>query len=106
MNIVEQILRELPEDASVLQIESTASDLESMNYEPMLLLDTPGFLRITKAALGIELDRVLKYSVTVVSTEIKSKQIELLCYYYALLCRLRLSEPAAWDTINELYEDD
>lgn len=106
MNIVEQILCELPDDATALQVESTASDLESMNYEPMLLLDTPGFLRIKKAALGVELDRVLTLPATDVSTEIKSKQIELLCYYYELLCRLRLSDPAAWDTIYELYEDD
>ena len=106
MSIVEYILNQMPEDASDLQIESTASDLESMNYEPMFLVKTSGFFRMKKADLSVELDRVLQLSSFEISDEVKSKQIELLAYYYELLCRLRLSEAAAWDIINELYEDD
>jgi len=30
----------------------------------------------------------------------------LLIYHYGLLCRLRTDDPAAWDIVNELYEDD
>lgn len=36
----------------------------------------------------------------------KLKQLRLLVYQYSLLCRLRQDELAAWDTINELYEDE
>ncbi len=106
MNVIEYILNEMPDDASELQIESAASDLESMNYEPLFLVDTPGFFRMKKAELGAELDRVLQLPSDKASDEIKSKQLQLLTYYYELLGRLRLNEPAAWDVINELYEDD
>ena len=106
MSVFQHILNELPVDAAAARIESTACDLESMNYEPMFLLSTPGFFRMKKAELGGEMDRVLQLSANQASDEVKSKQIQLLAYYYELLCRLRLNEPAAWDTINELYEDD
>lgn len=106
MSAFDQILQELPDDASAAQIESTASDLESMNYEPLFLVNTPGFLRMIKAELGAEMNRVLQLSGDQASDELKSKQIQLLAYYYELLGRLRLNVPAAWDVINELYEDD
>ena len=106
MNFIEQIVNELPSDASDVQIESTANDLKSMNYEPMFLVTTPGFFGMKKTDLSREMDRMLALPSEQASDEIKSKQVQLLVYYYELLCRLRLSEPAAWDTINELYEDD
>ncbi len=102
----ESILSELPADASAREIEIAASDLESMNYEPMLLLAAPGFLRMTKKALGEEFERVLSLPEGEASDAIKSKHVGLLVYHYESLCRLRRREPAAWDAINELYEDD
>jgi hypothetical protein len=106
MRVIEYILNEMPEDAPDRDIESAASDLESMNYEPMFLVSTQGFFRMKKADLGLEINRVLKLPSAEASDEVKSKQVELLAYYYALLCRLRMNDPAAWDTVNELYEDD
>ena len=106
MSVFDQILQELPADASSAQIESTASDLESMNYDPLFLVNTLGFFRMKKVELGVEMNRVLLLPVDQASDELKSKQIQLLAYYYELLGRLRLNVPAAWDVINELYEDD
>lgn len=106
MSIFQHIIDELPDDVAAARIESTASDLECMNYEPLFLVDTPGFFRMKKEELGAEMDRVLQLPSSQTPDELKSKQIQLLAYYYDLLCRLRLNEPAAWDTINELYEDD
>jgi hypothetical protein len=104
--MIDEILNEFPGDATEVQIESTARDLESMNYEPLFLVKTTGFFRMKKADLGAEIKRVIQLPPDEASDEIKSKQLELLVYYYELLCRLRLNEPSAWDTINELYEDD
>lgn len=106
MSAIEQILNELPDDADALHIESTASDLNSMNFEPLFLVQTPHFFTMKKAELGAEMTRVLQLPADQASEEIKCKQVEILLYYYELLCRLRLNEPEAWDTINELYEDD
>lgn len=104
MDFIEQVMAELPDDASEMQIENTAKILEGRTFEPMLLIPTPGFVRMTKEDIRNELGRALQY--TEVSDEMKSKHIELLLYYYNLLCRLRLDQADAWDTINELYEDD
>jgi hypothetical protein len=102
----EMLRRELPGDASAQKIESTACDLESMRYEPVLLLKTPGFFRMTKAELCREIDWVVEVAAAELSDELKPKHIQLLVYHYELLCRLRADDPAAWDTVNELYEDD
>lgn len=106
MNPVSHLLSEFPDDADDRAIESTASDLESMNYEPMLLIDTPGFFRMKKAELGETMNRVLQLPAGQATDAVKSGQIKLLAYYYDLLCRLRLNDAEAWDLINELYEDD
>lgn len=104
--LINAILNEIQDDAPAVNVESTASDLESMNYEPLFLITTAGFFRMKKTDLGVEMNRVLQLAAEEASDEIKFKQIELLAYYYELLCRLRLNVPEAWDTINELYEDD
>ncbi|MBN2163030.1 MAG: hypothetical protein JXR25_05190 [Pontiellaceae bacterium] len=111
-----KVLQEFPEDAPAEKIESTAHDLEGMNYEPVLLLKTSGFLRMGREALEAEIDRVLTmpdaemmaegFSATANFGEFKAKHLQLLVYHYGLLCRLRADEPDAWDTINELMEDD
>ncbi len=106
MNAIKKVMNELPDDASDAQIENTAKVLDGKNFEPMLLIPTPGFVRMKKDDLREELRRVLALRADEVSDEMKSKHVELLLYYYDLLCRLRLDQAEAWDTINELYEDD
>ncbi len=112
----EQVLKGFPDDAPASKIESTASDLEAMNYEPVLLLHTPGFLRMGRHDLQQEIERVNDLPPEGMMAEgfgananfslFKAKHIQLLIYHYGLLCRLRADEPEAWDIINELYEDD
>lgn len=111
-----KVLQGFPADAPADKIESTASDLEGMNYEPVLLLQTPGFLRMGRKGLEREIERVRALSDAEMMEagfgpnasfdEFKARHIQLLLYHYGLLCRLRLDVPEAWDTINELYEDD
>ena len=107
---------EIPADASAAAIESTAQMLEGMNYEPLLLLKTSGFLRMGRDDLKAEIERVNAMSSTGLMkeglsgvanfNEIKVRHIQLLIYHYALLCRLRNDDPSAWDIINEMLEDD
>ena len=107
MNSLTQIIvNELPDDVPAEKIESTATVLEGMNFEPMLLLQTSGFLRMSKGDLGRELDRVAGLPADQLKDELKQQHIQLLLYYYELLCRLRCDDPSAWDTIYELYDDD
>ncbi|MEN7972979.1 MAG: hypothetical protein ABFR47_04000 [Verrucomicrobiota bacterium] len=111
-----KVLKEFPKDAPADKIESTAGDLERMNYEPVLLLKTPDFLRMGRSDLEAEIDRVHEMTIKEMMAEgfaenanfneFKAKHLQLLIYHYGLLCRLRAADPAAWDTINELYEDD
>jgi len=105
-NLIKKLLSALPEDAPDGKIHATAEVLEAMTFEPILLIPTPGFVRMKKADVRNELVRILESGTVDVSDVTKSKHIELLLYYYDLLCRLRLDEPEAWDTVNELYEDD
>ena len=110
------MLKDFPGDAPADRIESTANDLEGMNYEPVLLLNTPGFLRMGRKALEKEIARVHEMSVpemiregfaeTANFNELKAKHLQLLVYHYRLLFLLRNCDPWALDTVNELYEDD
>ncbi|NLX26669.1 MAG: hypothetical protein GXY61_12055 [Lentisphaerae bacterium] len=109
-------LNELPEDASAGKIEDTASTLEGMHYEPLLLFKTPGFLRMGEKAIALEVARISNMTDAEMMeeglasnadfNEFKAKHIQLLIYHYNLLCRLRNDDPTAWDIINELLEDD
>lgn len=106
----------LPPDAAAGQIESTARVLEGMNYEPVLLIRTPGFLRMKRDDLAQEIARVTAMSDAELIEggfpenadlgEYKIRHLQLLTYHFGLLCRLRNDDPTAWDTINELMEDD
>lgn len=104
--LLEQTIRELdalPSDADAQRIEQTASVLEGMNYQPLLLTDVPDMLRIRR-------DRVLKIlrrqAKEQPDVERAIQSIRLLARQYQLLCRLRADEPEAWDEVNELMEDD
>jgi hypothetical protein len=111
-----KILKEFPMDASADRIDTTARYLEGMNYEPLLLLKTPGFLRMGLNELESEIERVNSlsdqemmkegFSADANFGEFKAKHLQLLIYHYSLLCRLRNNDATAWDTINELMEDD
>lgn len=111
-----KVLKEFPKDAPADKIESTAGTLEGMTYEPLLLLATPGFLRMTRKTLEKEIQHVNEMTVQEMMAEgfaenanfneLKAKHLQLLIYHYSLLCRLRADDSTAWDTINELYEDD
>ena len=79
-------------------------------------MKTPGFLRMGRKDLESEIERVNQMSDAEMMlegfasdanfSEFKAKHLKLLIYHYALLCRLRNNDPSAWDTINELMEDD
>jgi hypothetical protein len=111
-----KVLKAFPAEAPAAKIESTARDLEAMSYEPVLLLKTPGFLRMLHKDVAHEIDRVHEMTVKEMQAagfaenanfnEFKAKHLQLLIYHYGLLCRLRVDDPAAWDIANELYEDD
>jgi trans-2-enoyl-CoA reductase len=111
-----KVLKEFPNDAPADKIEQTASELEGMNYEPLLLLRTEGFLRMGRHDLQKEIQRVTEmatkemmaegFSETANFNEFKAKHLQLLVYHYGLLCRLRTDDALAWDTVYDLYEDD
>ncbi|VGO12702.1 hypothetical protein PDESU_01256 [Pontiella desulfatans] len=112
----QKVLEEFPADAPADRIESTARVLEGMSYEPVLLLKTPGFLRMGRNDLEHEIGRVHEMTIKEMMAEgfsenanfneFKGKHLQLLVYHYGLLCRLRTDDPTAWDIVNELYEDD
>lgn len=110
-----QLFEALPEDAPLDLIERTVVSLEWHHYDPLMILNAPGFLHWTKADVLQEYDRlVAKTSKDPELTEVLdespgtvlNKQLGLLLYHYNLLCRLRQGEASAWDVVNELYEDD
>ncbi|WP_372846301.1 hypothetical protein [Pontiella sp.] len=111
-----KVMKEFPKDAPADAIESTAKTLEGISFEPVLLMKTPGFLRMGRLELEREIERVHQMTVKEMMAEgfaenanfneFKAKHIQLLIYYYNLLCRLRTDDPMAWDLVNELYEDD
>ena len=111
-----RVLKEFPKDASPDKVEETAKTLEGKHYEPMLILKTPGFLRMGRKDLEMEIERVSTmsdeemmeegFSATANFNEFKAKHLQLLIYHYGLLCRVRADDPTAWDTIYDLYEDD
>jgi hypothetical protein len=111
-----KVLKAFPGDASAVKIEETARTLEGMSYEPILILKTRGFLRMNRKDLEGEIERVRRmsneemmaegFAANANFSEFKARHLQLLIYHYGLLCRLRTDDPAAWDTVNELYEDD
>lgn len=98
------------------KIEKTAKDLILRNYMPPFILEVKNFFYFTKEDMLKEYERIVNLSAeskeitAVISlnnvTEIKRIQLNTLLNQYNLLCRLREGEADAWDTINELYEDD
>lgn len=91
----------LPPDADAVAIEQTVDRLNAMNYQPLLLTDTPQFLTFTTSGL-----REYIQQLTQTQKDLSEQHLSLLLYHYKLLQRLRRDEPEAWDEINELMEDD
>jgi GH35 family endo-1,4-beta-xylanase len=115
MEYTREMFENLPEDANPETIRITAEGLARHNYDPLMILSTPGFLQWKKADVLHEYDRLVNLEtdapelVAVVGEPAESlveKQLGMLLYHYNLLCRLRAGEAAAWDVVNELYEDD
>ena len=116
MNNLFEKYNELGPDSSEAKIEKTAQDLKRRNYMPTLILDIKDFYHLNRERMLKEYERVMALSPE--SEEIKSviglknsediKVVHLtsLLNQYKLLCSLREGEATAWDTINELYEDD
>lgn len=106
---------QLPEDATDEQIRMTVEGLERYHYEPLMILQAPGFIRWRKQDILVEFDRLISLpfdhpELVAVSDmggeQVVEKQLGLLLYHYELLCRLRLGDAEAWDVVHELYEDD
>ena len=107
---------DLPEDPSELVIENTARRLQGMKFSPTLLVEVSDFLHAGKKRILAELDKAMALdgeelveagmNPTGEPEVFKMNHLKLLYYFYELLTRLRQDDPAAWDEINELYEDD
>lgn len=101
---IANVLQELEtlDDTSAGQIAQTAEQLEAMSYQPILLTDTPNFLRMTSKELSTHIQELVSNH----RNELTEQHLSLLIYHFKLLQRLRRDEPEAWDEINELMEDD
>ncbi len=106
----------LKPDAIKERIEKTAEDLDRRHFMPSLLLNVDDFFYLTRERMMYEYNRVMNLNpdneeiknVIALSNpdDIKEKHLRSLLNQYLLLCRLRDGEAEAWDTVNELYEDD
>ncbi len=97
-------------------IEWAADRLERMNWNPELLKDVNGLTRISKNALAEEVRSTLEMNeeetvrffpgISMEPEKARLIQASLLVSAGELLWGLRADNPEAWDSINELYEDD
>jgi hypothetical protein len=116
MNDLKEKYDNLAPDSSKAKIEKTAQDLERRQYMPPFLLEVKDFFHMTKEKMLNEYNRVinlpeeseeLKAVIGIDdSIQIKDKHLRTLLNQYNLLCELREGKAEAWDTVNELYEDD
>jgi hypothetical protein len=105
--------RRLPKESNV---ENTARRLEKMHWTPELLVSTDDFPRIGRDSLVSMVEEVLSLdddeterligAVSLGPERSRFTQASMLVNAAELLWRLRADEPEAWDSINELYEDD
>jgi hypothetical protein len=113
---IENLESTLPEDPGPGLIERTARELESLSYEPLLIIPVDGFIRMGREDFLQQCRFVLTLSDAEVADlpvaytqdpeRIRQDQLRLLVSQYDLLVRLRRDEPEAWDEVHELYEDD
>lgn len=116
MDDLRLLYEQLPTDSSPEERQSTAQALERRNYSPILILEVPNFLYLTREGMLSEFERVIGLPDSSMELQsaigikdalhVKEKHLFLLLNQYRLLCSLRRNEGDAWQTINELYEDD
>lgn len=97
-------------------IHNTANELESYNYSPPFLTDIAEFELLGKETALKVLDKLKNNNISAFKNvssaldlsieETRMKAIQIFVNEFELLQRLRKNEPAAWDHITELYEDD
>ena len=118
--VYERKSRALPRRASRLpsdrNIEATAEQLDRMNWTPELLHIPENFSRITRERILAEVKSTLALNdketenlfgkVTMPPSHVRLTQASLILSAAELLAGLRADNPEAWDTVNELYEDD
>lgn len=109
-------IRSIADHADEKRIEQVASDLERTHYEPIFLFPVEQFLRMTKADVIREAQRIRDMDSSRIEErkfqhrddpeKVRVEQMNMLKRNYRLLARLRADEPEAWDEVHELYEDD
>ena len=103
IEIIRKQINDLPDDSSPQKIEETAQHLETITYQPMLMVEPPDFLRITKQGLLSFIDELVANQK---GKELTEQHLNLLLHHFKLLQRLRRNEPEAWDEITEVMEED
>lgn len=103
VEFIRKQIKALPSDPSQAQIERTAKRLENLTYQPILMIEPPDFLRITKPGLLDFIDRIVASQDETALTE---QHLNLLFHQFRFLQRLRQDDPEAWDEISELLEED
>jgi len=97
-------------------IDQTARELEGYHYEPTLVFDSPGFIRLDSAAAAREFERIVNLGAdeardrgakdTDDADRLIRQHLSLFVYHYRLLQRLRRGEAEAWDDVTEVQEED
>ena len=113
---LKQKVRSFADDADTSVIEETARRLEKLNYAPPVIISNDKFLRLTKASLLEEVDRILALpdaeACALAPDEPKKCQdlrlqfIAVQIFYYEKLLMLRQGDIETWDEIDELYVHD
>jgi len=103
INSIRKEIEALPEDSPPEKIEETARQLETISYQPMLIIEPLNFLRITKKGLLSFIDEQVAEQQ---EKELSEQHLSLLLHHFKLLQRLRRNEPEAWDEITEVMEED
>lgn len=106
----------LSDNSTPEKVEHTALRLEEMNFSPSLLFPVKGLIRMSLSQMighfeeiaGLEeadlRDRGIPNGKD--PQEFREKHLSLFLYWSELITRLRRDDPAAWDEIYDLYEDD
>lgn len=103
VKFIREQIEALPSDPPQAQIDRTAKRLESLSYQPILMIEPPDFLRITKPGLLDFIDQIVANQDETALTE---QHLNLLLHHFRLLQRLRRDDPEAWDEVSELVEED
>ena len=113
---IKETVRNLRDDIGPDAIEETALRLEKLNYAPPVIIPQATFLRLTKATLLGEIDKILampdQEACALAPDEPKKCQdlriqfISVQIYYYKILSSLRQGDVDAWDEVDELYVHD